>query len=122
MNLVWIPFIVAGAMIGFIVIRSRWTARRRLRRLRLRYAVLGAYMTGNRIATAMAGALELDIRDVYIALADLESRDWLTGVLTLPERKPNDNRSPAVTATRETYDGIRALHQIPDPGKEDDDA
>ena len=117
--------------IGAAVIRGRLAERRRLRQIRLRYAVLGAYMTGNRLATVIASALELHIEHVYRALAELETRGWLTTKLILPLPKDNDNRSPAVTATIEEYqriqqEGLRVVQPgpllpTPDPEKEDDD-
>lgn len=93
---------LTGAAVIVLILLAWWASeiynwlreRRRKRRIRLRYAVLGAYMVGNRLATMIASALELRTEDVYRALADLETRGWLATVLELPER----NNSPAPTA------------------------
>lgn len=108
--------LVIGGLRGSL---SRW---RQQRRVYLRYAVLGAYMTGNKLATSIASALDADMPDVYRALSDLEDRGWLTSKLELPPPR-SDNRSPAVTATMETWEGIRSLRSIPDPalGSEGED-
>jgi len=111
---------ITGTAVIVLILAAWWGSeiynwlreRRRKRRVRLRYAVLGAYMAGNRIATVIASALELHIGHVYRALSDLETRGLLATRLDLPE--PSSNRSPAPTASR--------VIGTPDPGKEDDDA
>lgn len=94
---------LTGTAVIVLILLAWWVSeiynwlkeRRRKQRIRQRYAVLGAYVTGNRLATMIASALELHVSNVYAALADLETRGWLTTVLELPERS---NDSPAPTA------------------------
>lgn len=95
---------LTGAAVVVLILLAWWVSeiyswlreRRRKRRIRLRYAVLGAYMAGNRLATMIASALELHVSNVYAALAELETRGLLTTAIERPE--PSNNRSPSPTA------------------------
>ena len=101
MSRAWLWAVWVGVVVAFMaatVARSILVTQGRRRRVRARYAVLGAYMAGNKLATSIARALEMRVEGVYAALAELETRGWLTSELQLP--KPADNHSPAPTAAK----------------------